>query len=42
MLAVEEGDTPVEYHLPPPLMGEHTADVLRELMEGKYKKENAK
>ncbi len=24
-------DTPVEYRLPPPLMGEHTEDVLREL-----------
>jgi len=24
-------DTPVEYRLPPPLMGEHTAEVLREL-----------
>ena len=23
--------TPVEYRLPPPLMGEHTAEVLREL-----------
>ena len=24
-------DTPVEYRLPPPLMGEHTEEVLREL-----------
>jgi crotonobetainyl-CoA:carnitine CoA-transferase CaiB-like acyl-CoA transferase len=24
-------DTPVEYRLPPPLMGEHTEQVLREL-----------
>ena len=24
-------DTPVEYRLPPPLMGEHTDEVLREL-----------
>jgi hypothetical protein len=24
-------DTPVEYHLPPLLMGEHTEEVLREL-----------
>ena len=24
-------DTPVEYHLPPPLMGEHTEEVLKEL-----------
>ncbi len=27
-------DTPVEYRLPPPLMGEHTTDVLRELEYG--------
>ncbi|NOT04524.1 MAG: hypothetical protein HOP27_07970 [Anaerolineales bacterium] len=27
-------DTPVEYRLPPPLMGEHTEDVLRELGYG--------
>jgi hypothetical protein len=31
MLAVEGGDTPVEYRLPPPLMGEHIEDVLKEL-----------
>jgi crotonobetainyl-CoA:carnitine CoA-transferase CaiB-like acyl-CoA transferase len=24
-------DTPVEYRLPPPLMGQHTEEVLREL-----------
>jgi crotonobetainyl-CoA:carnitine CoA-transferase CaiB-like acyl-CoA transferase len=28
-------DTPVEYRLPPPLMGEHTEDVLRQLGYGK-------
>jgi crotonobetainyl-CoA:carnitine CoA-transferase CaiB-like acyl-CoA transferase len=28
-------DTPVEYRLPPPLMGEHTKDVLRELRYAK-------
>jgi crotonobetainyl-CoA:carnitine CoA-transferase CaiB-like acyl-CoA transferase len=27
-------DTPVEYRLPPPLMGEHTENVLRELYGG--------
>ena len=27
-------DTPVEYRLPPPLMGEHTEEVLRELRYG--------
>ena len=35
-------DTPVEYRLPPLLMGEHAEEVLRELMEGKYKTEYAK
>ncbi len=28
-------DTPVEYRLPPPLMGEHTEEVVRELRYGK-------
>ncbi len=28
-------DTPVEYRLPPPLMGQHTEEVLRELEDGK-------
>jgi crotonobetainyl-CoA:carnitine CoA-transferase CaiB-like acyl-CoA transferase len=27
--------TPVEYRLPPPLMGEHTEEILRELELGK-------
>ncbi len=35
-------DTPVEYRLPPLLMGEHAEEVLWELMEGKYKTEYAK
>ena len=25
-------DTPIEYHRPPPLLGEHTAEVLREVL----------
>ena len=25
-------DTPVEYRLPPPLMGEHTEDVIMDLL----------
>lgn len=29
--ALKMSDTPVEYRLPPPLMGEHTEEVLREL-----------
>jgi crotonobetainyl-CoA:carnitine CoA-transferase CaiB-like acyl-CoA transferase len=29
-------DTPVDYRLPPPLMGEHTEEVLRESAEGKH------
>ncbi len=28
-------NTPVEYRLPPPLMGQHTEEVLRELEDGK-------
>ena len=40
-------DTPVEYRLPPPLMGEHTEEVLKELGYendggGKYKISNSK
>jgi len=35
-------ETPVEYRLPPPLMGEHTEKVLRELVEGKHKTLKAK
>ncbi len=26
------GSTPVEYHLPPPLMGQHTKDVLKDVL----------
>ena len=32
-------DTPVEYRLPPPLMGEHTEEVLRELGYGDEERE---
>jgi crotonobetainyl-CoA:carnitine CoA-transferase CaiB-like acyl-CoA transferase len=31
-----------EYRLPPPLMGEHTEEVLRELAEGMHKTLNLK
>ena len=35
-------DTPVEYRRPPPLMGEHTEEVLRELGYGDEKSINTK
>jgi len=41
-LPLKMSDTPVEYRLHPPLMGEHTEDVLKELLEGNHKTENAK
>lgn len=29
---IKMGETPVEYHLPPPLMGQHTNQILREVL----------